>query len=124
MQTSPSTPGTEWSDPAEPAVGPGSFQLADLLLMFGVMALCFVLLRSWRRRARRRPDAPSTPEEVVRRALPMGGAGPELDRRAAEATRLVRDLSAALDTKAARLEVLIEQADERLARLEDHGEAA
>lgn len=102
----------------QPGSAPGSQPdggpLPTLLVAGGVAAMCAMALRAWRRRARADRHRPVTPAEVVREATWRPGTSQELDRRSAEAVELVRQMSAVLDTKAARLEALIAKADERI----------
>lgn len=92
----------------------GAQQTASwVLLAFGVVVLTWVLLRlQWKRQRRAAEDGPV---ETMREAL----ADREADsQRAAEISEIVRDLAARLETRAARLEALLDRADERIEQLE------
>ncbi|MFT5422513.1 MAG: hypothetical protein ACI89L_000270 [Phycisphaerales bacterium] len=107
--------------------------LASLLLVAGLALACFILLR----RLYRRPGA-KTPEaglssreriEAVRdRAQTTQGAASigrqGLDRCMSDAEELTRRLAATLDNKAARIEVLISDAEDAIGRLEDANQRA
>lgn len=85
-----------------------------VLLAFGVAILIWVMLRLQWRRQRRAPE--ESPVYEMRETIADRQAE---GQRAAEVAEIVRDLAARLETRAARLEALLDQADERIERLED-----
>lgn len=106
---------------ADPAEGAGqdagasvAQQTAQWVLMAAGMAIIiWVMLRLQWKRQRRSPE--EGPVAQMRETL--------LDRqaegqRAAEVAEVVRDMAARLETRAARLEALLDQADERIEKLE------
>ena len=105
------------AEPADPAGGGASVaqQTTQWVLMAGGMAIIiWVMLRlQWKRQ--RRAAEEDGPVEAMRSTLIERQAEAE---RAAEVGELVRDLAARLETRAARLEALLDQADERIERLE------
>lgn len=106
------------------APGIDSAWLSMVFLGLGMAALAWTVARSIRR-ARARPRDDRTPAEQIadlRRGAAARGRE-SLDSVMADATELAQRLAAQLDAKAARLEQLIEEADERLARLEGGGAA-
>lgn len=125
MQDAPTTveQGTLPSTPAQGADTPNPF--ASFLLVAGLSLAIFILLRRIYRRPRAGgEDAGLTSRErieaVKQRAARQSktGESARLERSMAEAEELTRRLAAILDAKAARLEVLIDDADERIGRLE------
>lgn len=84
-----------------------------VLLAFGVAILIWVMLRLQWRRQRCAPE--ESPVYEMRETIQDRQAEGE---RAAEVAEIVRDLAARLETRAARLEALLDQADERIERLE------
>lgn len=110
VQSEPIDPGTG-GEPDGPS-GPQQFA-SWVLLAFGVAILCWVLLRLQWRRQRRAPE--ESPVFEMRETIQDRQAE---GQRAAEVAEIVRDLAARLETRAARLEALLDQADERIERLE------
>lgn len=111
--------------PPPPPSGDETNTLASFLLVGGLALAIFILLRRiYRRPPARGTDAGLTPKErieaVKKRASTnvTSGERKHLERSMSEAEELTRRLAAILDNKAARLEVLIDDADERLRRLE------
>lgn len=109
------------ADPADPAAlteqdagASVAQQTAQWVLMAAGMAIIiWVMLRLQWKRQRRSPE--EGPVAQMRETL--------IDRqaegqRAAEVAGIVRDLAARLETRAARLEALLDQADERIEKLE------
>ncbi len=111
VQSEPSDPATG-GDAADGPSGPQQFA-SWVLLAFGVAILIWVLLRLQWRRQRRSPE--ESPVFEMRETIADRQAEGE---RAAEMADIVRDLAARLETRAARLEALLDQADERIERLE------
>ncbi|MFI4883527.1 MAG: hypothetical protein ACIAQU_13180 [Phycisphaerales bacterium JB064] len=92
----------------------GAQQMAQwVLLAAGMVIIIWVLLRLQWKRQRRTFD--QSPVAEMRQTLIDRQAEGE---RAAEVAEMVRDLAARLETRAARLEALIDQADERIEKLE------
>ena len=115
--------------PADPAAAEqlDAFRqnLSTGLIAIGTVAMLFVIARMLRRQsanrrahaaepARQRPSLqpPSTP------GFGSTATNDRLDRLMTDAEELTRRLAAILDNKAARIEILLEQADERLRALE------
>ncbi len=89
-----------------------------LLFVFGMLALIAVLFRLLRKNSTRQgPDANATPSERIERIRGDAGARGRVETFSAEAEELTRRLGAILDNKAARLELLIDEADQRLTAL-------
>lgn len=111
--------GTIWTL-ASLAGGLGS--LGNLVLGLGAMVVLIAALALWRRRLQDRAAG------GARSAWPWGRGNGRADQReragaaglAADMQELTDRLAALLDERAARLELLIETADERLSRLEAH----
>ncbi len=95
--------------------GSGGFQnmASWFALGAGVVILTWTLMRLQWKRQRRSPEDDAVAE--MRETLDDRQADME---RAAEVGAIVRDLAARLETRAARLEALLDQADERIENLE------
>jgi len=96
---------------------------AGMLLAASMLLLTFTLMRAtWKRRARRHAAGPDYDDEGERiMPGPVSSGSPELDRleqAMADANELSRHIAATLDNRAVRLEILIEEADRKLAALE------
>lgn len=111
VQSEPTDPASG-GDAADGPSGPQQFA-SWVLLAFGVAILIWVLLRLQWRRQRRAPE--ESPVYEMRETIADRQAE---GQRAAEVAEIVRDLAARLETRAARLEALLDQADERIERLE------
>lgn len=93
--------------------------LSTFLIGFGTLLLLFTVTRMLRKTRARIAAPKENPREVIAHHRAVNNAAREpLDTVMAEANELAVRLAKALDAKAARLEVLMDQADERLARLE------
>ena len=79
----------------------------------GVVILTWTLMRLQWKRQRRSPDE----EPVAQMCETLDERRADMER-AAEVGAIVRDLAARLETRAARLEALLDQADERIEKLE------
>ncbi len=96
--------------------------MSGLMMAAGVGIVVSVLLRNLRKRSRRRAQSPEwdTPEERIEEirgeAARRGRASAEM--AAAETEDIARRLAAVLDNKAAKLEILLDEADRRIAALE------
>lgn len=92
--------------------------LATYLAIFGFIVLMYTLLRAYRRSAARRAER-GTPKEQIKSvredAARRGRAS--VDHAAAETLDMIERLSAQLDNKAARLEMLLAEADQRIDEL-------
>lgn len=110
VQSEPAHPATV-GEPNAPSTAQQTASWA--LLAFGVAILIWVLLRLQWRRQRRSPD--ESPVAQMRETIQDRQAEGE---RAAQVAEIVRDLAARLETRAARLEALLDQADERIEHLE------
>lgn len=84
-----------------------------VLIIAAIVLLTWVMMRLQWRRQRRSPE--DEPVAEMRETLVDRQADME---RAAEVGQIVRDLAARLETRAARLEALLDQADERIEKLE------
>lgn len=101
----------------------GGNPLAQVLMAAGVMMLIVLAVINGRKRLRQRRQQPSlTPHEKVERIKQTHGMKNDLRDMMVELEDLTRRFSAQLDAKAVRLERLIDEADQRIARLEN-GEA-
>ncbi|MEM1424154.1 MAG: hypothetical protein AAGH64_09145 [Planctomycetota bacterium] len=98
------------------------------MLAAGIALVTLVMLRSWWKRRRRmaqrdREDAELSPKDRMERmradARRDDPAGAQLRTLMLETQELTRAASAQLDTKAAKLEALIEEANATIARLHD-----
>lgn len=122
VQTSPAQPGAEVAvqatDPPPP-VSPSNHTLSTFLIGFGTLLLLFTLVRMLRKSRSRMTTSKQDPREVIAHHRAVHNAAREpLESVMAEANELAVRLAKALDAKAARLELLMDQADERLARLD------
>jgi len=107
--------------PTETPASDGALEslLPGALLTFGVVILVMLMVRMLRRNLRKNaPMQAGTPRERIDRMRAEASARPPTETYQAEAEELTRRLAAILDNKAARIELLIEEADERLARLD------
>lgn len=84
-----------------------------VLIAAAIVLLTWVMMRLQWRRQRRSPD-----EEPVAQMRETLGERQAESERAAEVGEIVRDMAARLETRAARLEALLDQADERIEKLE------
>lgn len=112
---------SEWLAPAMAAAG--------MLIVIVVLLIRMTKKRGASRRADRREASMSTKErmdQLRQRANTDDSQSAELRKMMLEARELTRECSAIIDTRAAKLERLIMDADERLARLDaaQRGEAA
>ena len=110
------------------ALGIGERSALPGLMIAGGMLLAttLVMRMTWRKSRRRKAAAkaqPGTPKERLEtvREEALHARAP-IESLMADAEELTRRCAAILDTKAARLEALIADADERLARLERAGQ--
>jgi len=100
--------------------GSGGRILPDLLLGGGVLLLCVWALGSLRKKLVARAElARKTPGERIANVRQRAAGQAHVESLMADAEELTRRLAAHLDNKAARLEKLIAEADDRLARLEE-----
>lgn len=98
---------------AQPQGGTLSNQASGFLLVAGVAILVWVMLRlQWKRR---KTEGQPGPVEAMKNTIEDRQAE---SQRAAEVAEIVRDLAARLETRAARLEALLDMADERIEQLE------
>ncbi|KAA0213130.1 MAG: hypothetical protein EDM82_13505 [Cyanobacteria bacterium CYA] len=113
---------------SEVAVQPGdgrepadstSHVLSTFLIGFGTLLLLLTLFRMMRTSRGRLAAGTKDPREVIAHHRAVTNAAREpIESVMAEANELAVRLVKMLDAKAARLELLMEQADERLARLD------
>jgi hypothetical protein len=91
----------------------------QIAFLAGVLLLVFFSLTSVRRRLRRRGPSPAQyAREQISRLHEETGLKQDMQQLIAELHEAAQRLNAQLDTKAAKLEALISDADERLARLD------
>ena len=95
--------------------GGGGSTLAPYLMVAGIALLIFVLWHNVRKRVSRHADL--DPREKVERDKQVNGMKNDLRTMMVELDELTRRFGAQLDAKAMKLERLIEQADERIAKL-------
>lgn len=101
-----------------PASGMTSL-LPGALMAFGVLVLIMIMIRMLKRNlSRNAPAQEGTPRERIERIRAEASARSPTESFQADAEELTRRLGAILDNKAARLELLIEEADDRLAKLD------
>lgn len=123
----PRLDGAATGEPGEPLGAPASGEgwdslLPQALIVVGVLALTVTLMRRLQRRHRDRAAPTAEPSERLDEIRHRAVAGREpLDRVMADAEELARHLAAVLDAKAARLELLIEEADRKIAAIEAGG---
>lgn len=95
--------------------------LPNLLLVGGVILMVFVMMRLLRRNvkaSRARDNAMGTPSERIAEIRDRAESSMEPSRKLMlDAEEMARRLGATLDNKAARLELLIEEADAKLAQM-------
>jgi len=93
--------------------------LPGLLVFGGVLVLTMTLMNANRRRQSRMHNIEAdTPAERLEHLRAAAAADAGIEGRVARAADIIRDASARLETKAARLEILLEHADQRIAKLE------
>lgn len=124
-------PQPAWETPAEtPAeqssgswLDPGIFPreskslLGPMLLVFGVLLLTIVMLRHLRRKSLTRPVPQPVEDRIASiHERAVSTIGP-VERTMSDAEELARRLSATMENKAARLELLIEESDRKLEEL-------
>lgn len=106
------------------STSPVGFSREDLsvgLIALGSIMMLIVIARMLgRRRSALQADAHASkgPRQAAAPAFTSTAAHDRLERLMADAEELTRRLAAVLDNRAARIELLIEQADERLRELE------
>lgn len=104
--------------PSDAGSGEGGRSMAQqtaswVLIAAAIVLLTWVMMRLQWRRQRRSPD--EEPVAQMRETIDERQAESE---KAAEVGQIVRDMAARLETRAARLEALLDQADERIEKLE------
>ena len=126
----PQEPGAETGElvesqtPGEATTGPlqeslDSPVLPGLLVFVGVLVLTFTIMNMTRKRqGRMRSVEAELPSERLAHLRAAADADAGIEGRAARAADMVREATAKLETRAARLEVLLEHADQRIAGLE------
>ncbi len=100
-----------------------SAQSNDTLLAYGAMAvvavLCFMMLRTTRRKLSERGASPREfAREQVARLKDQHHMKGDMEELLVELQELSRNINAQIDTKFAKLEASIRSADERIARME------
>ncbi|MBZ0172979.1 MAG: hypothetical protein K8E66_11400, partial [Phycisphaerales bacterium] len=102
----------------------GSDGLSGILMAGGVLIIVVILLRRlWRGKRRRHATETPTPREQIAALRTQAENRSRIETFRIEAHDFTRQMAALLDTKAARLEQLIADADDRLCRLAEaeHG---
>jgi hypothetical protein len=102
--------------PAPQTLTPGD-AFAPVLMAAGIIGLGLLLMISIRSKIARRNAARPSPRELIDQLRAPRAGGDDADARAAGLADLARRLAAQLDSKSAKLEILIRQADERIAAL-------
>ncbi len=121
--------------PDEPASTPGggflgiaglddAGGLPGILMIGGVLMMSAILLGRLKRNRRKRSASAPTPREQIAAIRSRAANRTQIEAFKVEAHEFTRQLAAILDTKAARLEQLISDADDRLARLASAGQSA
>ncbi len=109
-------------DPADTAPGetePRSDWLPSVLLAAAVVLLVMVVLGKSRRKAiARSREIVATPQERLAELRHRAEHDAGIEARVAEAADQIRELTALLDTRIQTLDVLIQQADERIERMQ------
>ncbi len=97
------------------------FQSPNTLLVFGVLLMVIMMFRLLRKKHKanaKRANAQSSPADRIANIHTQAQSSMEPSRRVmVDAEEMARRLGATLDNKAARLELLIEEADQKLATL-------
>lgn len=90
------------------------------LMLAGVVMLIVVLMGNIKKKSKRRGNTPDLePRERIEAIRKQANESRTvLDSRTAETAALVREMTALLDNRSEKLEILIQQADERITRLE------
>lgn len=101
----------------------GESALPAILMAAGMLLLTVWAMGSLRRRLRKRaersPPAPADARSRVRQTSVANAARREIDGLMVDAEELTRRLAATLDSKAARVEALLDRAEARLAEMEE-----
>lgn len=104
--------------PANPPSEAPPGLLPGLLMAGGVLLAVVVLLRATRRTAQRRSQPAPEPRQRIEELHETASHRARIEGSLAEAEAFTRRMAATLDTKAARLEVLLERAEQTIERLE------
>ncbi len=116
--TMAATTGVESRPIPPPEPGGGWGNLPTYLAIFGFVVLLYTLLRAYRRSASRRAERGDPKEQIQTvRDDAAKRARSSVDHAAAETLDMIERLSAQLDNKAARLEMLLAEADRRIDEL-------
>lgn len=91
--------------------------LPGLLLAVAVLAVVFVLMRRLRRRHAEQPFIPSPQDRIAAIHERANASANPIERAMSDAEELTRRMAATMENKAARLELLIEEADRKLEEL-------
>jgi hypothetical protein len=116
------------TQPAEPAeadpwwqpqlqAAEGQSLLPPMLMAMGVLLAIFVVMRALRRRQANRPIPPPPVDRIAAIHERSVGSISPIERAMADGEQLARRLAATMDNKAARIELLIEEADRKLEEL-------
>ncbi|HRQ72528.1 MAG TPA: hypothetical protein PLU35_05830 [Phycisphaerales bacterium] len=102
------------STPTRPPVGP----LPGLLIAAGLMIILFIVMRKVQQRIAARAQQDMSPRERIDALRTQAAERDSAEAVMAEMHDLARELAAQLEARAAKLEKLIRDADERLSRLD------
>ncbi|MDD4891859.1 MAG: hypothetical protein PHU85_18215 [Phycisphaerae bacterium] len=89
-----------------------------IMLGFGVLLVGYFFMRMNRQRAMRQAGAGPTREDRARAARTADGIRDQLDALMVQLEELARATTAQIETRYTKLDVLLRQADERIAKLE------
>lgn len=118
QEATAATTGVESRPIPPPEPGGGFGNLPNYLAIFGFVVLLYTLLRAYRRSASRRAERGDPKEQIQSvRDDAAKRARSSVDHAAAETLDMIERLSAQLDNKAARLEMLLAEADRRIDEL-------
>lgn len=121
----PARPATVSAEPPQSESGVSALSvpsmLPGLLMAAAVLVLLFTLVGRLRRNARKRGGEMPTAKEQIAAIRARASDRSQIEAYKVDAHDFTRQMAALLDSKAERLEQLIADADERLARLESRG---
>jgi len=105
-------------DQAQPDSGLAN-SVAPYLLLAGVVMLIIVLMGRVRKKSRRSSREPTPePKERIETIRAKSDTAAVLQHRVAQSAEITRELTALIDNRSEKLELLIQHADERINRLE------
>ena len=116
MPTPPLQPALPFLTGAAPPSSPSLF--AGLLLAAGVLLLTIVALMRYRKRLRNRSHTDASPDQRMKRLAERQRSVESLDGLMVQVQELTRECAAQIDNRAAKLEKLLREADEKIRHLE------